>query len=212
MAVDAWRDPRARDALAAEGALVALAGIALVFVAPNLSGTQATASPPSLTPPRMPAGRTSVNLGFVLEFIGSQFAVFGPILFAVLARRMPGARCGAAASSLNCRLLAFSIPVILLLVVQALFSRALANWAAAAYPAATILVTAVLLRHWPRLFRDFAVAASRHGARHHARPGVRAEITRLTGPEWNPYARVMGWREMATATRDLAERKGQRRC
>ena len=53
----------------------------------------------------------------------------------------------------ECRLLAFSIPVILLLIVQALLSRALANWAAAAYPAATILVTAELLRHYPRLFR-----------------------------------------------------------
>ena len=47
----------------------------------------------------------------------------------------------------------FSVPVILLLIVQALLSRAFANWAAAAYPAATILVTAELLRHWPRLFR-----------------------------------------------------------
>jgi hypothetical protein len=42
-------------------------------------------------------------------------------------------------------LLAFSVPILLIVTSQALLSRAHANWAATAYPAATILVVALLL-------------------------------------------------------------------
>ena len=42
-------------------------------------------------------------------------------------------------------LLSFSLPVLALLLVQALLSRAHGNWSATAYPAATIFVTAVML-------------------------------------------------------------------
>jgi len=43
-------------------------------------------------------------------------------------------------------LLAFSLPVLVLLLVQASLSRAHGNWSATAYPAATIFVTAVMLQ------------------------------------------------------------------
>jgi 4-amino-4-deoxy-L-arabinose transferase-like glycosyltransferase len=207
VAIDAWSDPRARAALRGGRAVAALA-IAIAFLAPNLlwnaSHHFATFS------------HTAENAGWKgfpfrledgLEFIGSQFAVFGPILFAVLivvARRAARRGC----EQPECRLLAFSAPVILLLIVQALFSRAFANWAAAAYPAATILVTAELLRHWPRLFRVslwlhlgavFVLTLA---------PLFAKRLTALTGPEWNPYARVLGWRDLAAATQRLAEAQG----
>jgi hypothetical protein len=79
-----------------------------------------------------------------LEFIAAQFGLFGPILFVVLLRaawreiRKP-------TDAGRILLLAFSLPVLALLIVQALLSRAHGNWSAAAYPAASILVTQVML-------------------------------------------------------------------
>ncbi|WP_244501032.1 hypothetical protein [Methyloceanibacter marginalis] len=70
--------------------------------------------------------------------------MFGPILLVVLARA--GFRQLRGPSDPNkTLLLCFALPVLALLVVQALLSRAHGNWAATAYPAASVFVTAVLL-------------------------------------------------------------------
>lgn len=132
-----------------------------------------------------------------LEFFGAQFGVFGPILMgvliAILVRFRDLDRTGR-------MLVAFSVPVILLITVQAFLSRANANWAAVAYPAAAILVTATMLRlEWRRLFRAslilhlIVVALIGVGstfAPSLALPGRPA-----------PYARVLGWPELANAVR-----------
>ncbi|HEU0016744.1 MAG TPA: hypothetical protein VFQ31_00065, partial [Methyloceanibacter sp.] len=39
-------------------------------------------------------------------------------------------------------------------------------------------------------------------------PLFATRITALTGPTWNPYARVIGWRDLAASTRRLAEAQG----
>ena len=185
----AWRsmpgaNPRARDALRGGRGLVALA-IALAFIAPNVLWN-ANHSFATFSHTAENAGwKDILNLGSGLEFIGSQFAVFGPILFAVLivvAWRAWRRGC----EQPECRLLAFSIPVILLLIVQALLSRALANWAAAAYPAATILVTAELLRHYPRLFRISLWLHLGAALVITVAPLFATRITTLTGPEVEP--------------------------
>jgi 4-amino-4-deoxy-L-arabinose transferase-like glycosyltransferase len=150
--VDALTDRRAREALQGGRAFV-IALFALALVAPNLlwNATHGFATF-SHTAANANWSGPSIHPDSALEFIASQLGVFGPILFpalAVIAYRVWRGGCEQPA----CRLLAFSIPVLLLLIVQALLSRAHANWAAVAYPAATILVTASLLRHRPRLFR-----------------------------------------------------------
>jgi hypothetical protein len=74
-----------------------------------------------------------------LIFLADQMGVFGPIVFLVLllglaSRRgwgEPGERW----------LLAFILPPLLVILAQAVISRAHANWAATAYPAASVLVT-----------------------------------------------------------------------
>jgi 4-amino-4-deoxy-L-arabinose transferase-like glycosyltransferase len=207
VAIDAWSDARAREALRGGRGVVALA-IASAFVAPNLLWN-ASHGFATFSHTAHNAGWKGFpfHLGDSLEFMGSQFAVFGPILFAaliVVAWRAMRHGC----EQPECRLLAFSVPVILLLILQALLSRALANWAAAAYPAATILVTAELLRHWPRLFR---VSFWLHlGATLviTLAPLFAPKITALTGAERNPYARVLGWHDLAIATQRLAEAQG----
>lgn len=206
-AIDAWSDKQARDALRGGRGLVALA-LAFALIAPNLfwNATHGFATF-SHTADNAGWGELPIHLGAALEFLGSQFAVFGPILFAVLiliSWRTLRHGC----EQPQCRLLAFSVPVILLLTLQALLSRALANWAAAAYPAATIIVTALLLQNWPRLFRISLALHLGAALIITLAPIFAPTITRVTGPGRNPYARVLGWHELAAATRRLAEAKG----
>lgn len=133
------------------------------------------------------------------KFFVEQFGVFGPVLFAVLlviAWRSTRERLGEEARML----LHFSLPVLALILVQALLSRAHANWAAVAYPAAAILVTDFLLRaDWWRLFRAslalhlaviVLIAAANWAAPSLALPGPAA-----------PYKRVLGWRALAEAVK-----------
>jgi 4-amino-4-deoxy-L-arabinose transferase-like glycosyltransferase len=92
-----------------------------------------------------------LEAGELAAFVGGQFGVMGPVLFLVLllllARRpwrqetaMPDGQQNA------CRLLLhFSWPLLAVMSVQALLSRANANWAAAVYVAATVLVVAWLV-------------------------------------------------------------------
>lgn len=83
----------------------------------------------------------------MLEFIGSQFGVFGPILFAVLLWIVL-ARWKSTTADRRFRLLiAFTLPVLAVMTVQGLLSRANANWAATAYVAGTVLVVGWLLVH-----------------------------------------------------------------
>ncbi len=82
-----------------------------------------------------------------LGFIAAQFVVFGPILF-----------CGLIAAAFfllrkpdrtddRFLLLIFALTPLAIVAAQAFISRAHANWAAAAYPAAIILVSAFLADH-----------------------------------------------------------------
>lgn len=80
--------------------------------------------------------------GAAMEFFGSQFIVMGPIFFSTLVwvtlrlARQRGA---------DLRLWFFSVPIVLLIIGQALMSEAYANWAATAYIAGVILVARVLV-------------------------------------------------------------------
>ncbi len=139
-----------------------------------------------------------------LEFLAAQFGVFGPILFGgllVICRR-------ALRQSLaepDRLLLAFALPVLVAITIQALISRAHANWAATAYVSAAVLLAATLLRDqaggWLRaslglhvaLVLVMAVATATAGRV--AWPGIA-----------DPFARTLGWREVAIATQAEIER------
>jgi len=81
-----------------------------------------------------------------LSFLGAQFGVFGPIPFAVLvggAGWLAWRRRLAAADVL---LLCFTLPPLVIILVEAFVARANANWAAAAYAPGAVLVAAWLAR------------------------------------------------------------------
>ncbi|MEM0929462.1 MAG: glycosyltransferase family 39 protein [Pseudomonadota bacterium] len=86
----------------------------------------------------------SLHLDELGDFLVSQLAVLGPILFAVLI--IGAARYRFRADPKEAMLLSFVLPPLLIICGQALLSRAHANWAMAAYPAALVLLPLWLLR------------------------------------------------------------------
>lgn len=144
-----------------------------------------------------------------LEFAVAQFGVFGPVLFvALLAIAWRAWREGLPAP--DRLLLAFALPVLVVITAQAFVSRAHANWAAVSYVAGAVLVTATMVRNldwrWLKgsLFLHVAlmlalIAASAYAGRFALPSGI------------DPFARTLGWRALADATRaevDRARRAG----
>lgn len=130
-------------------------------------------------------------------FVGAQFGVFGPILFAVLI--WLAVRVGVWRPDARTRLLAaFVLPMLLTILVLSLISRANANWAAPVYVAATVWVSAALLARAAWLARASLVV---NGAvalvlllmpAVLSAPGVYAGL-RLPGGT-DPFASYHGWR------------------
>lgn len=104
------------------------------------------------------------NLDHFPRFIGDQMGVFGPVafvlIFVALFFRRPAhllADMGNESDSASAKqrwLACFILPVLVIIAAQAVLSRAHANWAATAYPAASVLVGAFVARApiWRRVF------------------------------------------------------------
>ena len=129
----------------------------------------------------------------MLEFLGTQFAVFGPILFgALLAMLALWGRVVADRRQLL--LLSFVVPLLGAITLQGLVSQANANWAAAAYVTATVAVVARLLATGRRRLMIASVAihvlmaVAVHGAEPVAQATGLAENTAT-----DPFRRLRGW-------------------
>ena len=139
-----------------------------------------------------------------LRFLGEQMGVFGPILFIVLS--VAALRLARGQSTATKRFLAaFSLPILAIVTAQALLSRANANWAAAAYPAATIWVVLTLAAGRARLWRHLSLGL--HGAAMGllwfglvAYPAISPPTAR------DPLARLHGWPEFADEVAALMAR------
>jgi 4-amino-4-deoxy-L-arabinose transferase-like glycosyltransferase len=198
-----FRDLRLYAALAIAGALIAPN---LIWNAQNKFATFAhTADNANWSGPLIQPANA-------LEFFAGQFGVFGPILFAALIgfclrwRRDHASTGNGEAERL---LLSFCLPVLGLMLIQALLSRAHANWAAFAYVPATVLITAALLRQgWTRLFRA-SLAVHLAALLLLAGGGALAGRFALPGGA-DPYERLLGWRELAELTGAQAEAGGFR--
>jgi 4-amino-4-deoxy-L-arabinose transferase-like glycosyltransferase len=202
--------PERRPILADARLYVALA-IAGLLIAPNLAWNEAHsfATFAHTADNAKWSGRIGNPLK-ALEFVGAQFGVFGPILFASLIIVTWRAwKDGLPAA--DRLLLAFSLPPIVVIAAQAFLSRAHANWAAVAYVAATVLVTATMIRDlewrwlkaslWLHVLVVGLVAAATTFAGSLALPDGR-----------DPFARTLGWRAVADATRaelDAARKAGR---
>lgn len=173
-------------------------GLGVLMILPNLAwNLEHQFATFSHTADNAKWGGAMFHPGKALEFFGAQFGVFGPILFGallVIAWRATRQRLPEA----DRLLLAFSLPLILMITLQAFLSRAHANWAAAAYIAATVLVVATMVRDaaWPWLKASFAVHVAVLVA---LALGV-AAAGRIALPGLDPFARTLGWEEIARAT------------
>ncbi len=86
------------------------------------------------------------NIRELMEFIGSQFGVFGPVPFAVLIGGTIGLILRKRLEPADLLMLCLVLPPLLTVGAQAFVSRANANWAGVAYIAGSILAAAWLLR------------------------------------------------------------------
>ena len=93
-------------------------------------------------------GGTLFNFENTLRFVVDQMGVFGPVSLLILIVGIPFAIRSLSRSGFSPDhwLLCFVVPVLTIVFVQAVISRANANWAATAYPAASVLIAAWAFR------------------------------------------------------------------
>jgi 4-amino-4-deoxy-L-arabinose transferase-like glycosyltransferase len=145
-----------------------------------------------------------------LEFIAAQFAVFGPVVFAVLLAtilRMAAPTMGRA----DRLMLAFAIPPLALVAGVGFVTRALANWAAPSFISAAVLVAAILVRRgsWKWLSLSIGIGVWVQAVL----LATDAMATRLHVPwlaKGDIYNRTLGWRALGEHAGLLAQQAGAR--
>ncbi|MCV6585924.1 MAG: glycosyltransferase family 39 protein [Marinibacterium sp.] len=149
----------------------------------------------------------SLNVSGALEFIGGQFGVLGPVFFAAYLLVVPMAL--RSADWTRRWLVWMSLPILLLVVGQALLSKAFANWAATAYAAGIPLVVAMLWDRagWAR--RAIWAGLAINGALALALPVVATQITSWTHEDGAPVLRnYTGRAELSRQIIDAAHETG----
>jgi len=143
------------------------------------------------------------NPGELLDFLVGQLGVFGPLPFLALLAGLVLVARRKAVEDVDLGLICLLAPPLVLVSVQALLSRANANWAAAAYVPASVLVAAWLVRWNAR--RTLGAAAAIQAAiilvftASVAWPGF-AETAGLA----NSIKRARGWSETTDRVLDRA--------
>ncbi|MEA2907903.1 MAG: hypothetical protein QOI12_5290 [Alphaproteobacteria bacterium] len=143
-----------------------------------------------------------------LEFIGAQFIVFGPVVFAVLAYAI--FRIASPDMSRADRLmLAFAIPPLALVTSLGFVTRALANWAATAFISGTVIAVAILVRRgaWKWLAASLGIGLAAQGIFLAGDAlATRLHVSWLANGDI--YRRTMGWRSLGEQAGALARRVG----
>jgi hypothetical protein len=132
----------------------------------------------------------SVHPDKLLEFVGSQFGVFGPVLFFTLLFLCVFTLPKLLRNDSTRMLVAFIAPMFITICVVSFLSRAHANWAAPAYVAGTILVVSYLVNPFRKAFLKFSVLL-------HLLVAVLffhlAWLEIEISPKIDPLRRVRGW-------------------
>jgi len=148
--------------------------------------------------------------GRALEFLAAQFAVVGPIVFAVLIVCLARIRSRALTAP-DRLMLAFAIPPLALITVTALLTKAYANWAATSAISAIVLAAGVLTRrHSWGLLRASIVLGAIAQFVFLAGDAFATKISLPFLPEAQRdlYRRTLGWRAFAEEAGKLARRTG----
>ena len=142
------------------------------------------------------------HLDKLLEFLGSQFLVFGPIFFAVYIFFLFRPKI----STPYKLLLSFSLPFLTVITFQAFYSKALANWAAPTYVAATILVTAYLLENSQRLLKLGIAINILLALLFYHYPAVAQALGIELTSKTDPFKRVKGYKELAAKLQPIVNK------
>lgn len=196
--------------LALGGARAWVAGlIALAILAPNIYwNIQHAFATVTHTAANARLGSNFINPGEFLEFVISQAGVIGPLFFLALVWLFW--RTTQRSGGLNDEdrfLLAFSVPPLIIISVLAFLSRANANWAVAAFPAAIIwIVGIIVIGARGRRFLAAAIAVNVAIGGLFAAAAIRPELADRIGLA-NAFKRTRAWEETAheIATRAIAQ-------
>jgi hypothetical protein len=208
VALTAWLDPEARALIRRPALWIALA-IAAIVVAPNIIwNVEHGFATFRHTGDNIQGGGIAFSPAKGLEFVAAQFAVFGPVVFAVLLYAI--VRIGSPATSRADRMmLAFALPPLVLVTGTGFVTRALANWAAPAFISAVVVVTAIMVRRgaWKWIALSLAIGVAVQAAL----MAGDALATRLNVPGLGDlYRRTLGWRALGEHAGQLAHRAGAR--
>lgn len=196
-------DRQARRALLHPGTFAGLA-LAAALIAPNIlwNAEHAFATFAHTRDNAAGVSRFPNFLG-VLEFVGTQAAILGPVAFVAYGFAL-AARAGGVDDRARRLLIYHSLPVFVLIALQAFVARANGNWAATAFPAAAILGTAAMFAlDWRRGIRatiDIGVVALVGAAFAGALVG-----TLTWGPLGSELGKMRGWGDLAANVRRVAE-------
>ncbi|WP_281950668.1 ArnT family glycosyltransferase [Nitrosophilus kaiyonis] len=139
--------------------------------------------------------RDLFHLNKMLEFLGAQFGVFGPIFFAVLIFLIFKPFIKEDRFKL---LYSFTLPFLAIITLQSFLARAFANWAAPTYVAATILVVSYLIIKNRKKLLAIGIVINILLALilYHYQAIANILNIELTS-KTDPYKRVLGWEEVA---------------
>ena len=196
---------RARLALARSELWLALL-VAAVVVAPNIAWNAANSFATFQHTGGLVIGepvRPSIMRG--LEFLAAQFAVFGPVTFAVMI--LATLRLGSRELFEQDRILiAFFIPALAIVTGFAISVKAYENWAAVSLVSGVVLAGAALARRDLMVWMWVSVAIGL--VAQVALMGADAMADRLSLRGSSPYKRTIGWREFGEAAGQVARQAG----
>jgi 4-amino-4-deoxy-L-arabinose transferase-like glycosyltransferase len=199
MACHAIFSAEAREALRGRRALV-IALIAVALVVPNLYW--------NYTHGFVTFHHTAANAAWhrqvghawrFTQFLLYQLGLYGPVVVPMLLWLTVLAIRGRTDRRVV-MLLAFSLPILILITVQSLISRTHANWTAPVAVAASILVMGRVIEHERRvLFWTIVVTNALATTAMMIGPALPAGVLPA---KFDPYARTSGWKAVAAAVRE----------
>ena len=141
-----------------------------------------------------------------LEFLAAQFGVGGPVVMAGLIVLVARLRAPFVTAD-DRTMLAFSVPVLALLILFAFVTRANGNWAAPAFVAAFVVVPAVLLRLGRRglVVAGIVIGLACQVALLLADPFA-DRLSFPIGKGRDPYAPTLGWKALGERVVAAAEK------
>jgi hypothetical protein len=150
-----------------------------------------------------------VNGASLLEFLGSQFGVFGPVVFATMIVATLRFRSTMLVQQ-DRMMIAFFITPLILVTLVSIFAKAYANWASVSLVSGVILTAALLLRSarpfWLKVSIGFGLVMQ---AGLVTTDALSTQL-RLPFGVGNPYHRTIGLKAFAERIGHLAEDSGVR--